>query len=103
MASGMTKTQLVRHLAETLETNNKTIASFSRGTERYRGKGNQEKRRVRCSRTRPPGEGASQGPRGTQPADRRTDSDQSQDRREVPRRQGHQRRHCATGEEVVFL
>ncbi len=28
MASGMTKTQLTRHLAEKLETNNKTIASF---------------------------------------------------------------------------
>jgi|SRR5579872_3693835 DNA-binding protein HU-beta len=28
MASGMTKTQLVRHLAERLETNNKTIAGF---------------------------------------------------------------------------
>jgi DNA-binding protein HU-beta len=28
MASGMTKTQLVRHLAEKLETNNKTVASF---------------------------------------------------------------------------
>jgi DNA-binding protein HU-beta len=28
MASGMTKTQLVRHLAEKLETNNKTIVAF---------------------------------------------------------------------------
>jgi DNA-binding protein HU-beta len=28
MASGMTKTQLVRHLAETLETNNKAAAAF---------------------------------------------------------------------------
>jgi DNA-binding protein HU-beta len=28
MASGMTKTQLVRHMAEKLETNNKTAASF---------------------------------------------------------------------------
>ena len=28
MASGMTKTQLVRHLAEKMETNNKTIATF---------------------------------------------------------------------------
>lgn len=28
MASGMTKTQLTRHLAEKLDTNNKTIASF---------------------------------------------------------------------------
>jgi DNA-binding protein HU-beta len=28
MASGMTKTQLVRHLAEKLETNNKTVAAF---------------------------------------------------------------------------
>ena len=28
MASGMTKTQLVRHLAEELETNNKTAATF---------------------------------------------------------------------------
>jgi DNA-binding protein HU-beta len=28
MASGMTKTQLVRHLAEKLETNNKTAAAF---------------------------------------------------------------------------
>jgi len=28
MASGMTKTQLVRHLAEKLETNNKTAALF---------------------------------------------------------------------------
>jgi len=28
MAAGMTKTQLVRHMAEKLETNNKTAASF---------------------------------------------------------------------------
>jgi DNA-binding protein HU-beta len=28
MAAGLTKTQLVRHLAEKLETNNKTAASF---------------------------------------------------------------------------
>src|SRR4030095_16465229 len=28
MASGLTKTQLVRHLAEKLETNNKTAAAF---------------------------------------------------------------------------
>ncbi len=28
MASGMTKTQLVRHLAEKLETNNKSAAAF---------------------------------------------------------------------------
>ena len=28
MASGMTKTQLVRHLAEKLETNNKAAAAF---------------------------------------------------------------------------
>ena len=28
MASGMTKTQLVRHLAEKLETNNKTASTF---------------------------------------------------------------------------
>jgi DNA-binding protein HU-beta len=28
MATGMTKTQLVRHLAEKLETNNKTAATF---------------------------------------------------------------------------
>ena len=28
MASGMTKTQLVRHLAEKLESNNKTAAAF---------------------------------------------------------------------------
>ena len=28
MASGMTKTQLVRHLAEKLETNNKTASAF---------------------------------------------------------------------------
>ena len=28
MASGMTKTQLVRHLAEKVETNNKTAAAF---------------------------------------------------------------------------
>ena len=28
MAAGMTKTQLVRHLAEKMETNNKTIAAF---------------------------------------------------------------------------
>src|ERR1700751_200006 len=28
MASGMTKTQLVRHLAKKLETNNKTAAAF---------------------------------------------------------------------------
>jgi DNA-binding protein HU-beta len=28
MASGMTKTQLVRHLAEKMETNNKTVAAF---------------------------------------------------------------------------
>ena len=28
MASGMTKTQLVRHMAEKLETNNKTAAAF---------------------------------------------------------------------------
>jgi DNA-binding protein HU-beta len=28
MAAGMTKTQLVRHLAEKLETNNKTAAAF---------------------------------------------------------------------------
>ena len=29
MATGLTKTQLVRHLAEKLETNNKTISSIS--------------------------------------------------------------------------
>jgi len=28
MASGMTKTQLIRHMAEKLETNNKTAAAF---------------------------------------------------------------------------
>jgi DNA-binding protein HU-beta len=28
MAAGMTKSQLIRHLAEKLETNNKTVASF---------------------------------------------------------------------------
>ena len=28
MAAGMTKTQLVRHMAEKLETNNKTAAAF---------------------------------------------------------------------------
>jgi len=28
MAAGMTKTQLVRHLAEKLETNNKTVSTF---------------------------------------------------------------------------
>ena len=28
MATGLTKTQLIRHLAEKLETNNKTIAGF---------------------------------------------------------------------------
>src|SRR6266700_3689926 len=28
MASGMTKTQLVRHLAEKMEMNNKTVAAF---------------------------------------------------------------------------
>ena len=28
MATGMTKSQLIRHLAEKLETNNKTVAAF---------------------------------------------------------------------------
>jgi DNA-binding protein HU-beta len=28
MAAGMTKSQLIRHLAEKLETNNKTVAAF---------------------------------------------------------------------------
>src|SRR6266403_4868230 len=60
----------------------------SRASRRHRHQRDEEEWRVRRSRPRPFGESASQGSRRTEPADRRADSDQSQDRREVSRRQG---------------
>src|SRR5581483_731409 len=62
-------------------------------SDRYRDQRDEEEWRVRSSRIGPPGKGASQGPHWTQPADRRTDSDQGKDGGEVPRRQGNQGRY----------
>ena len=47
MAAGMTKTQLVRHMAEKLETNNKTAAAFLEHAGGDRDQGNQEE--LACS------------------------------------------------------
>src|SRR5438105_14076586 len=65
---------------------------ISRAAGRHSHQRNQEERHIRSPRPRPPSEGAPQGPRRTQPADRRTHSDQGQDGGEVPRRQGRQGR-----------
>jgi len=70
MASGMTKTQLVRHLAEKLETNNKTASAFLENLADTAIKETKKEWRVRRPRPRPLGESASQGPCGTQSPDR---------------------------------
>ena len=65
MAAGLTKTQLIRHLAEKTELPNKTAAAFLEQSRRHRYQRNQEEWHLRCARPRPSGEGAPQGPRGT--------------------------------------
>ena len=62
MASGLTKTQLVRHLAEKVEIPNKTAAAF---LEQLADVAVKETRRVCCARPRPAGESPPQSPRRT--------------------------------------
>ncbi len=70
MASGMTKTQLVRHMAEKLETNNKTAATFLETSGGNRNQRNQEERRIRHSWPGPLGKIQPESPHGTQSSDR---------------------------------
>ena len=69
MASGLTKTQLVRLLAEKLETNNKTAAAFLENLTDIAVKETKKNGTFRDPRPGTPGEGTSQGPHGTQSAD----------------------------------
>ena len=70
MASGMTKTQLVRHMAEKVGTNNKTAAQFLEHLADTAIKETKKKRRVRDSWPGPLGKVQPQGPHGSQPPDR---------------------------------
>ena len=67
MAATMTKTALVRQLAEKLELTNKQVGGVSGSTGRHRDQGNKEEWRVCHSRARPAGEGGAQGAHGPQP------------------------------------
>jgi len=83
MASGMTKTQLVRNMAEKLETNNKTAAAFLEHLAETAIK-ETKKNGVFII----PGIGReveSQSAHGPQPADRRTHQDCCENGSEVPR------------------
>ncbi len=101
MASGMTKTQLVRHLAESLETNNKAAAAFLETLADTAIKETKKNGIFVVPGIGRSGEGASQSPRGTQSANRRTHSDQGQDRGEIPRSQGC--KGCHRSEESIVL
>ncbi len=103
MATGLTKTALTRHTGREARTDQQAIRSLPRPAGGDRHQGNQEERRIRDPRHRPPGEGRAQGPHGPQPADRRGHQDQGQDRCEVPRGQGRQGRDRAPEEVAFFL
>ncbi len=72
MAAGMTKTALVRHLAEKLELNNKTAAAFLATLAEVAVKGNEEEWRIRSGRPGPLEKVAAQGSHGPQSANRRS-------------------------------
>ena len=66
MASGMTKTQLIRHLAGKTNLSNKTASRGIPGAPcRHCDQGDKEEWRVCGTRSGPFGEGAPQGSRGT--------------------------------------
>src|ERR1700693_5070320 len=103
MASGLTKTQLVRHLAEKTELPNKTVAGFleqladvavketkKNGVFVVPGLGRLVKahRGVRGAGAGPCVETTPKTPYWPQSADGGADSDQGQDRGQVPRGQG---------------
>jgi DNA-binding protein HU-beta len=101
MASGMTKTQLVRHLAEKIEVNNKTAAAFLENLTDTAVKETKKNgifvipglgRLVKAHR---------KARMGRNPQTGEPHPDQSQDRSEVPRRQGHQGRDRP--QEVVLV
>jgi len=101
MATGMTKTALIRHMAEKLQITNKqpppAWSCWRRPLSR------RPRRMASCNpRHRPPGKGRAQGPHGPQPADRPGHQDQGQDRGQIPRGQVRQGRDRAP-EEVVFF
>ena len=75
MAAGMTKTQLVRHIAEKHELSNKQVAALMESSRRSRDQRDQEERRIRSAGLGPPGEIGPQGAHRPQPADRRSHQD----------------------------
>ncbi len=92
MATGLTKTALTRLPGREAGTDQQASRSLPGPAGGDRHQGNQEERRLRNPRHRPPGEGRAQGPHRPQPADRRGHQDQGQDRGQVPRGQGRQGR-----------
>ena len=89
MATGMTKTQLVRHMAEKNEMNNKQAAAFLDALAEVAIKETKKNgvfivpglgRLVKSNRKA----------HGPQSADRRSHQDSCEDRREVPRGQGRE-------------
>ena len=93
MATGMTKTQLVRHLAEKHELSNKQVAAFLDYMAEVAIKETKKNGVFVVPGHRPLGEVEPQGAHRPQPPDGRSHQDRCQDRGEVPRGQGRQRRH----------
>ena len=92
MATGMTKTQLVRHMAEQTELEQQAGRGVSRDVRRTCDQRDQEERHFHSAGPGPSGEVEPQGAHGPQSANRRSNQDSCQDRGEVPRGQGREGR-----------
>ena len=91
-ATKMTKTQVIRYMAEQMEVPPKQVAGFFNSADRDRDGPDPEARRVHDPWLGQAGEGAACGPDRPQPGHRRGDQDQGQDDGEVPVGQGRQGR-----------
>ncbi|MGI4827310.1 MAG: hypothetical protein ACRYFU_03840 [Janthinobacterium lividum] len=98
----MTKTQVIREMAEQMDVSPKQIGAFfdllieTATTQTRKG------RRVHDSRSGQAREGSACSENGSQPGHRRIDQDSSQDHREVSTFQSYQGRRCAI-QEIVRL
>jgi len=96
----MTKTELQVALAAATETNKRTAGSIPRDAQRARIQRDQEERRIRPARFWQAGKAEKEGSHRIQSQDAAEDQDSSQDRRQIPSRQGGKGRSSG-GKEVV--
>ena len=96
----MTKTELQVALAAATETNKRTAGVFPRYAQQPRLQSGQKRWRIRLARIWQARKAEEEGSRRLQSQDAAEDQDSSQDRRQIPSRQGGKGRGSG-GKEVV--